>query len=250
MTIPKRVLVTGSAGRLGRAAVRELRARGHFVRGFDLLPYSLCDENLVGSITDAAAFRQAAESIDILIHLAATPDDDEFLAKLVPNNIVGLYNCLESAKAAGVKRVLLASSGQVVWWQRFRGPLPIGVDAAPTPRGWYAATKLFAEGAGRAFSEAHGLSVVAVRLGWCPRDKGHVAELAGTDWGPEVYLSPGDAGRFYAQAVESETPIAFEVVYVCSKPVKNQMYDLEPAKQLFGFEPRDQWPSNSLDDLS
>src|SRR5207248_5774636 len=157
------VLVTGSAGRIGRAAVRELKARGRRVRGFDLVPTPGADESVVGTITDGDAVRRAAEGAAALVHLAATPDDDDFLTKLLPNNIVGAYHVLEAARSAGVRRVVLASSGQVVWWQRFTGPLPIRTDAEPTPRAWYAATKLFQEAAGRAHAAAHGMSVIAAR---------------------------------------------------------------------------------------
>lgn len=244
----QRVLVTGSAGRLGRAAVRELKVQGHFVRGFDLVASPRVDETVVGSLTDAEVLRQAASGIDTIVHLAATPDDDDFLSRIVPNNIVGVYNVLEAARLEKVKRVVLASSGQVVWWQRFTGPIPIGVDVQPSPRGWYAAAKLFAEGAGRAYVEAHGLSVIAVRLGWCPRDKAHVAELGSTEWGPDVYLSPADAGRFFAAAVETTEPIRFEIVYVCSKPLRNIVYDPEPAQRL-GYDARDVWPCGADDDL-
>lgn len=244
-----RVLVTGSAGRLGRAAVRGLKARGHFVRGFDLGRSPRVDEAIVGSLTDAIEIQRAADGIDALVHLAATPDDDDFHTRIVPNNIIGVHNVLEAARIAGVRRVVLASSGQVVWWQRFTGPMPITADVQPTPRGWYAAAKLFAEGAGRAYVEAHGLSVIAARLGWCPRDQGHVAELAATDWGPDVYLSPGDAGRFFACAVEAPQSIRFEVVYTCSKPLKTLVYDPEPARK-FGYEPRDVWPQGAQEDLT
>ncbi len=248
MVDKQRILVTGSAGRLGRAAVRELKARGHFVRGFDLCVSPRVDESIVGTLSDADAIRQAASGVDVLIHLAATPDDDDFLTKIVPNNIIGVHNVLEAARLAKVKRIVLASSGQVVWWQRFTGPLPITVDVQPTPRGWYAAAKLFAEGAGRAYVEAHGMSVIAVRLGWCPRDKAHVAELGSTDWGPDVYLSPGDAGRFFACAAETMMPIGFEVVYACSRPLKTLVYDPLPALKL-GYEAHDTWPMGADNDL-
>ncbi len=244
-----RVLVTGSAGRIGRAVVKELKSRGHFVRGFDLRANPLADENIVGSIVDEATFLQAAEQMEVMIHLAATPDDDDFLTKIVPNNLIGVHNALEAAKAKGVKRTILASSGQVVWWQRFTGPLPIKTDDPPTPRGWYAAGKLFAEGAGRAFVEAHGLQVMAVRLGWCPRDPGHAQELAATDWGPDVYLSPGDAGRFFACAVESQKMYRFAIVYACSKPPGAPTYDYGPTVELTGFEPRDVWPEGAFNDM-
>ena len=206
------------------------------------------NDNVVGSITNAETFHQACKGMDVLIHLAATPDDDDFVTKLLPNNILGIYNALEAAKAAGVKRVILASSGQVVWWQRFTGPLPIGINVQPTPRGWYAATKVFAEAAGKAFSEAHGLSVLAARLGWCPRDPSHRQELADTDWGPDVYLSPGDAGRFFACASESTADYKFAVVYACSRPPKAKLptYDMGPTIELTGFEPRDTWPEGPV----
>ncbi len=250
MASPLRVLVTGSAGRIGRAVVRELKARGHFVRGLDLAPTPGADESVTASITDGDAVRRAAEGMAAVIHLAATPDDDDFFTKLLPNNIVGVYHILEAARLAGVRRLALASSGQVVWHQRFTGPLPIGADDPPTPRGWYAATKLFQEAAGRAYSEAHGISVIAARLGWCPRTREHAAELAATDWGPDVYLSPGDAGRFFALAAEAPADFRFAVVYVCSRPPRQLMYDERPAKERVGYEPRDVWPQGVEDLMS
>src|SRR4051794_17894815 len=53
------VLVTGSSGRLGRAAVRELQARGHAVRGFDRVPTPGLGDCIVGDLTDADALRRA-----------------------------------------------------------------------------------------------------------------------------------------------------------------------------------------------
>jgi nucleoside-diphosphate-sugar epimerase len=245
-----RILVTGSAGRIGRFVVRELKSRGHFVRGFDLALSPAADESMSGSVTDADALRRAAEGTAALIHLAATPDDDDFMTKLLPNNIVGTYNALEAARLAGIKRVVLASSGQVVWWQRFTGPLPITIDADPTPRAWYAAAKVFLEAAGKIYAESQGASVVAARLGWCPRDRAHVQELAATEWGPDVYLSPGDAGRFFACAAEAPAKFKFLVAYACSKPVKQIVYDMTSAKQLLGYEPRDIWPQGAAEDMA
>src|SRR5438874_400354 len=149
MTQALRVLVTGSAGRIGRAVVRELKARGHAVRGLDLLPTPDADDCVTASVTDADAVRRAAEGVQAILHLAATPDDDDFLTRLLPNNIIGVYHVLEAARLAAVRRLVLASSGQVVWRQRMRGPLPVRADDPPTPRYWYAATKVFLEAAGQ-----------------------------------------------------------------------------------------------------
>jgi uronate dehydrogenase len=237
-----RVLVTGSSGRIGQAAVKELRARGHNVRGFDLVPTPGLPDMVLADLTNAEAVRRAMRGVTSLVHLAATPDDDDFLACIVPNNIIGVYHVLESAKEAGVRRMILASSGQVVWNARLTGPWPLGTDVQPTPRYWYAAAKMFLEGAGRAFADAFGMSVVAVRLGWCPRTKEQVEEIAAAEWARDVYLSPADAGRFFACAVEATAPISFAVVYATSKPVKILRYDLETTKNLLGYEPAEQWP--------
>src|SRR5690242_18831288 len=128
MAEPKLVLVTGSAGRIGRAVVRELLAQGHRVRGYDLRPTPFVQQSLVGNLNDVAKINEAMNGVDTLIHLAATPDDADFLSELVPNNIVGVYHVFEAARAARVKRLILASSGQVVWNQRLTGPWPLGAD--------------------------------------------------------------------------------------------------------------------------
>ncbi|MFQ3652550.1 MAG: NAD(P)-dependent oxidoreductase, partial [Gemmataceae bacterium] len=172
------VLVTGAAGRLGRAAVTALREAGFQVRGLDLSPAPGVHENVVGSITDPAVVRTAMVGIETLVHLAATPDDDDFPSRLLPNNLLGVYELLEAARAADVRRLILASTGQVVWWQRHRGPLPVYADDTPTPRGWYATTKLFLEAAGRMLVGADGRTVLAARLGWCPRHAQQAHEIA------------------------------------------------------------------------
>ncbi len=235
------ILVTGSSGRIGKAVVRELHARGHGVRGFDRVATPGLKDMIVGTLTSEADITRAVRGVSTVIHLAATPDDADFLAEIVPNNIIGVYHVFEQAQKAGAKRLIVASSGQVVWYQRMTGPLPVGVDVQPTPRYWYAAAKMFLEAAGRSFAEKFGLEVIAVRLGWCPRTPEQVEEIRAEQWAQDVYLSPGDAGRFFACAAEATLGRKFNVVYATSKP-KRVMYDLETTKRLLGFEPSESWP--------
>ena len=237
-----KVLLTGSSGRIGRAVAAELVRRGHVVRGFDIAATPGLDDMIVGTLTDRAAVDRAMAGRETLIHLAATPDDDDFMSALLPNNIVGVHHVLESARDCGVGRMILASSGQIVWHERDRATEPIRVDTVPTPKYWYAAAKLFLEGAGRAFAENFGMSVLAVRLGWCPRTREQVEEIRGIDWAQDVYLSPNDAGRFFAHAVESAEPRGYAVVYATSRPVVRSRYDMEPTRRLTGFVAEEQWP--------
>ena len=254
-----RILVTGSAGRLGRAAVTELVARGHTVIGFDLRPTPGLPDSIVGTLQDADLLNRLAVGVDAIIHLAATPDDarfprgtppddgDNFLSELVPNNIIGGYHVLEAARKNGVKRVILASTGQVVDGYLDAGRSPVRADWPTHPRYLYASTKVFLEALGSAYAHAHGMKVLAVRLGWCPRDAVQVSQIAASPDDQDVFLSPGDAGRFFACAVEAGDPPPFAPVFVTSLPLGKILYDLTPAKELVGFVPRDTWPTGADD---
>ena len=243
MTLSKAVLVTGAAGRVGQAACQGLLARGHRVRAFDIRQPIGVEDSIVGDIAQFAQVRQAMEQIEVVVHLAATPDEDDFMSRLLPNNIVGLYNVLESARLSGVRRVILASTGQVVMGHE--GPWPITPEMPYSPRNWYASAKVLAEVAGRVYAHEHGLNVIVVRLGWCPRDRRHAEELAGDEFGKDVYLSPGDAGRFFVCAVEAPADIRYCTVFATSKYIRRPRYDLSAARDLLGYEPQDAWPQGT-----
>ncbi len=242
MVQPISVLITGSSGRIGRAVVAELQQRGHTLRGFDRDATLGLDDCIIGDLTDRAALDVAMRGIDCLVHLAATPDDADFLTELLPNNLLGLYHVMESARAAGVRRIVLPSSGQVNWWQQFNGPLPIRPEDPTSPRSWYAATKMFMEAIGRGFAETENISVIVARLGWCPRTLDQVDEISRADWAKDVYFSPGDAGRFFACAVEAPAKVRHAIVYAASRPVSQARFDMSSAAKLLGYEPQEMWP--------
>ena len=247
MSKPVSVLVTGSSGRIGRAAVAELLRRGHTVRGFDLTPTPGLGDCVISDLSDRAALDRAMENVECVVHLAATPDDADFLASLLPNNITGLFHVMEAARCAGVRRMVLASSGQENWWQQFTGPFPITPAAPTSPKAWYAATKMFMESAGRTYVEMHGMSVIVARLGWCPRTVEQVAEIAASEHFRDVYLSPGDAGRFFACVVGAPPEVSHAVVYATSRPLVLARFDLSTAEQMLGYVPQESWPQGSVD---
>jgi len=213
------------------------------VRGFDLRPSTGVEDAVVGDLSDVSQITRAMTGIEAVVHLAATPDEDDFLGKLLPNNIIGLYNVLESARRADVRRVILASTGQVVMGHE--GPWPITPEMPLSPRNWYGSAKVLAEVVGQVYAHVHGLSVIVARLGWCPRDKEHAEELSLSDVGKDVYFSPADAGRFFTCAVEAPTSIKYSVVFATSKPLKKTRFDISAARDLLGYEPRDTWPQGT-----
>ena len=235
------VLVTGSSGKIGRAVVAELQRRGHTVRGLDRVPSPVLPATEIVDLGDRPALERAMVGVDCLVHLAATPDDEDFLTRLLPNNVVGLFHVMEAARLAGVRRIVLASSGQVNWWQQLGGDLPVYEHQPVSPRGWYAATKMFLEAAGRGYSEQFGISVIATRLGWCPRP-GQEEEIRALEWAHDVYLSPNDAGRFFACCVEAPESVKFLIVNGTSRPLRQTRLDMTIARTVLGYEPSEQWP--------
>jgi nucleoside-diphosphate-sugar epimerase len=230
-----KVLVTGSAGVVGQPVWRELARRGHEVRGLDRAPTPELGDAIVADIADAEAVRAAVRGMDAVAHLAAQPVEAPF-AELVGPNVVGLFNVMNAAREEGVRRVVLTSSMMVVASREIERPAR--TDAA-RPVNHYALTKLWAEQMGKMYAQQYGMSVVAVRLGWVVRDPDEARKMQQLAI-PDVYASRADAARLYAAAIEAEE-IGFEIVYAASRGGE-RVFDMEPARRLFGFEPRETWP--------
>jgi len=238
-----RVLVTGAAGAIGRPVCAELERRGHHVRGFDRRPWPGSDF-VQADLVERSGVEHAMAGIDAVIHLAAMPDDGPF-DDLVHSNVTGLYNVLDSAHRAGVKRVVLASSIQVIFG-RPRGDVMATADTR-YPANHYALTKLWAENMGEMYARCYGMSVIAVRIGWMVRDR-REAKLIVEKQMLSHYVSRGDAARFFAQAVEVPH-LDFAVLYLAG-PEGARLVDLETARKLIGYEPRDAWPRGLPDDAT
>lgn len=237
-----KILVTGAAGALGRVAVKGLKETGYRVAGLDINPCPACDEQFVGDLQDESLCQAACRGVDVLIHLGAVPDDAPFITELMPANVGGLYQILTAAQKQGIKRFVLASSGQVVWGRQQKGPWPIGVDEPPSPRFWYAVTKELSEIAGKMFHREYGIDVLSVRLGACPRNPEHAELVEQNEVHRDVYFSPRDASRFFVSTVEAATGFGYQIVYACSLPTLRPRYDLQPLADLLGFVPVDRWP--------
>ncbi len=161
------VLVTGSAGRIGRRVEALLRARGDTVTGFDLHALGGAGagyREVIGAFDDPAAVATAMKDVDAVLHLGAfmswlPADADKVYAATVP----GAFHLLAAAAAAKVKRFVLASTGEVYPEVRPQY-LPIDEDHPREPMSIYGLSKLLAEEMTTFFHRTQGLPVVVLRF--------------------------------------------------------------------------------------
>ena len=250
---PKRVLVTGSSGAIGQPVCRHLLARGHTVRGFALTPTPNVEDYIVGDLSDRDKVREAVEGMDTVIHLAAYPNPADFIEVLLEPNVVGLYHVCEAAREFGVERLVLASSVQTITGHEESKRL-IKVADGPKPINHYALTKVWAETMGDMYARCYNLSVISVRIGWFPRNRQEAKMLVEHNIGPDVFFSYNDARRYFECCVESSNPQPGQsvILFAASKPLKMARLDLEPAREVIGYEPQDVWPEGlpfSIEDL-
>ena len=120
--MPGLCLVTGGAGFIGSHLVDGLVAAGHSVRVFDDLSTGLASnlahhgskvELVRGTLTDPAAVDAAAEGIQVIYHLgtlASVARSVEAPAVSHAACATGTVHVLDSARKAGVRRVVYAAS--------------------------------------------------------------------------------------------------------------------------------------------
>ncbi|MCX7819950.1 MAG: NAD-dependent epimerase/dehydratase family protein [Kiritimatiellae bacterium] len=167
------VLVTGGAGFIGSHLVEALAADGVEVRAFDNLSSGRAEnlagvrgrvDLIVGDVRSEAQLAAAMDGVGVVVHLAAlvsVADSVERPAENYEINVMGTVRVLEAARAAGVRRVVCASSAAVYGNEP---TLPKREDMPPVPASPYAAAKLAGEQIARVHAELYGLGTVSLRF--------------------------------------------------------------------------------------
>ena len=121
----RRILVTGGSGFIGSALVKALVKDGNAVRVLDDnsrgAPRRLADvqkdiEFIAGDIRDPAAVLGAVRGVDEIHHLAFVNGTEFFYSApelVLDVGVKGMINVLDACRAAGVGKLILASSSEV-----------------------------------------------------------------------------------------------------------------------------------------
>jgi UDP-glucose 4-epimerase len=166
-----KILITGGSGFIGSHIVEHYQDRADEIRVLDNLRTGY-RRNLDGfkhffidaSVTDRDAVAKAVEGVDLVFHLAALVSVPESMAKpgeCVDINVHGLLNVLEASAAAGVGKLVFASSAAIYG---DNPTVPKLEDMLPEPKSPYAITKLYGEYYLDLFNRERGLETAAIRF--------------------------------------------------------------------------------------
>ncbi|KRC59217.1 NAD-dependent dehydratase [Agromyces sp. Root81] len=226
------VVVTGAAGRVGRAVVPLLRRERRVLRLLDIAvpdprDRDHRDEWIEASITDREALASAFAGATAVIHLGGHAAERTW-ADILSVNIDGSQAVLDSARVAGVRRVLLASTYHVVG---FETPDRLGAAGMipPRPDTYYAVSKAAMEALGSVFADRFGMTIVSARIGSFGRRPAGPRGLA-------QWCSPGDAARLMEAVIAREEP-GHTIVWAVSDNSPG-WFPLDAGRSI-GFEPRD-----------
>ena len=165
-----RILITGGAGFIGSALANHLAGAGHLVRVIDDLSAGNPD-NLHpnvhftrGTVEDKPKLWGLLNRIDCVYHLAARVYVSESI--LYPReynatNVGGTVALMEAMRDAGVRRVVLASSGAIYGEQPH---LRVTEDLPPKPTSPYGVSKLCAEHYVTSIGQLWGIETVILRI--------------------------------------------------------------------------------------
>ncbi len=166
-----RILITGGSGFIGSHIVEHYQDKAEEIRVLDNLRTGyrhnlegLKHTFIEGSITDRELVKKAVEGVDYIFHLAALVSVPESMAKpgeCVDINVHGLLNVLEEASAAGVKKLVFASSAAIYG---DNPTVPKLETMIPEPKSPYAITKLDGEYYLGMFQREGRLETAAIRF--------------------------------------------------------------------------------------
>ncbi|GAA5155703.1 NAD(P)-dependent oxidoreductase [Pseudonocardia eucalypti] len=235
------ILITGAAGGVGTLMRPRLRREGRVLRLLDVVTppaVGAGEEVLTGSVTDPEAMAKACAGADAVIHLGGHSREHTW-AETLEVNINGTRTVLAAAQAAGVSRVLLASSNHAVGFRPVSeaalgerdGLDGLPADSSPRPDTYYGVSKVAMEALGSLYHSRFGMDVIAIRIGSC-FETPHVLGPRGL----VTWLSPDDCARLFEACLSAPSP-GYRLIWGVSDNTR-RVYSLTEARAL-GYAPKD-----------
>ena len=270
-------MVTGGAGKVGRAVVRDLLEHGYDVVSVDLArdPNQEDAQQLVADLTEYGEAIDALKGADAVVHLAAIPapglKPDELTFRV---NTTSTYNVFSAAPLLGLGRVVWASSETTLglpFEREHPRYAPIDEEHPLLPESSYALSKVVSEEMARQFNRWNGIPHVGLRFSNVmePHDyerfPGFWGDAQLRRWNLWGYVDARDAAQSCRLALETDLAGAEVFIIAAADTVMNRpsvdlmaevypdvelrdgigefetLLSIAKARRVLGYEPAFSW---------
>jgi nucleoside-diphosphate-sugar epimerase len=272
-----RVVVTGSSGKVGRAAVAELAGKGYTVTAVDVVPGPRDQpmRTVLADLTDAGQAIDVLRGHDAVVHMAAipgprmTPDPSTFAT-----NATSTFNVFWAAEVLGIKRVVWASSETLLGLPMSASKLrqvPLDESSELFPETAYSLSKLCGEVMAAQFARRTGITFVGLRFSnVIQADEYRMFESwqddpKKRDWNLWGYVDARDTALACRLGIEADVKGSENFIIAAAdtvmrrssaelmaasfpkckvQPLKHPrqtLLSIDKARKVFGYEPRHSW---------
>jgi len=277
-TTPAHIVVTGAAGKAGRAAVADLLEHGYQVLATDLpaAPDGIDTAYLRADLTDHGQVVDVLAGADAVVHLANIPAPGlRPAARTLTENTTMNAHVFLAAQTLGLRKVVWASS-ETTLGLAF-GPdappryAPVDEDHYPYPESTYALSKVLSETMAEHISTWSGIPFVGLRFSNIFTDEDYRRvptfqdDVTARMWNLWGYIDVRDAAASCRNALEADTTGSVNVIIagddtIMERPSAELLSEVFPdveargaltehqsllsiarPRRLIGFTPRHGW---------
>lgn len=226
----QRIVLTGAAGKLGSLLRPMLRSLCPELLLTDIgalpqppqsnerfVPCDLADSATLGALLQGAA---------VVVHMGGVSHEAPFAA-IQQANLQGCFNVYDRALAAGVPRIVLASSNHVTGFYEVQ--TLVDADMPVRPDSLYGVSKCYAEALARYYHDRHGIQSVCLRIGSCSEYPASLRALS-------AWISPRDMISLVRCAIQTPQP-GFALVWGVSANAARWWGKDDAAR--IGYQPLD-----------
>jgi len=228
------VLLTGACGRIGKTFFETSKDRYRFTLTDRVAPDFAPGEHrfVSADLSDKSSLAALLDGIDVIVHLSGIPHASAAFDELLPNNILATTYLFEAAVAAGVNRLVFASSAQTI--EGYPADRQITPGMQVMPANLYGVSKCYGEALCSYYAAKTSLSTIALRIGAFEFPETHDLNNARD---LSAWLSPRDAVHLLQRSVEAEG-----VKHLIAHGISNNRFkrlDLSETTRVLGYQPVD-----------
>jgi nucleoside-diphosphate-sugar epimerase len=229
----KLLAITGGCGRIG-TALRPLLRDTFRLRLVDIHepPAGLGpDEDFRHvDVANLADLEAALEGVDAVVHLAGRPSTASTWSAVLKDNIDASHSVFEAARRRGISKVVFASTNHVVGFYNLEGAWPIDTHVPIRPDSLYGVSKACGEALARYYSDAFGMSIICLRIGWFTAGRPSVAALN------PLWISARDLAQVVRLSLQTSRRFG---IYNATSANSQAQWDLQTTRDELGYAPED-----------